>query len=91
MRSRQVITSVCRILVGVLFIFSGFVKADDPMGFGYKLQEYFGVFGIEQFNPIAFYLSMLFSTFEIFLGFTLLLGVWRKFTSWMLLLLIVFF
>jgi uncharacterized membrane protein YphA (DoxX/SURF4 family) len=91
MRSRQVITSVCRILVGVLFIFSGFVKADDPMGFGYKLQEYFGVFGIEQLNPIAFYLSMLFSTFEIFLGFTLLLGVWRKFTSWMLLLLIVFF
>jgi uncharacterized membrane protein YphA (DoxX/SURF4 family) len=79
------------VLVGVLFIFSGFVKADDPMGFGYKLQEYFSVFGTESLDPFAFYMSMLFSTFEIWLGFTLLLGVWRNFTAWTLLLLIVFF
>lgn len=38
-------THVARILVGGLFIFSGFIKANDPVGFSYKLEEYFEVFG----------------------------------------------
>jgi uncharacterized membrane protein YphA (DoxX/SURF4 family) len=91
MSSARVLTAVCRILVGILFIFSGFVKADDPLGFAYKLQEYFTVFGISSLNPAAVYLSMIFSTFEIWLGCILLLGIYRNFTAWMLLLLILFF
>jgi hypothetical protein len=34
----------CRIAVGLLFIFSGLIKANDPLGFSYKLEEYFEVF-----------------------------------------------
>lgn len=39
------ITHITRIAVGGLFIFSGFIKANDPVGFSYKLEEYFEVFG----------------------------------------------
>lgn len=39
-----VITHIARIAVGGLFIFSGFIKANDPVGFSYKLEEYFEVF-----------------------------------------------
>jgi uncharacterized membrane protein YphA (DoxX/SURF4 family) len=38
------LTHICRLLVGGLFIFSGFIKANDPVGFGIKLDEYFEVF-----------------------------------------------
>lgn len=40
----KVITSIARILVGGLFIFSGFIKSNDPKGTGYKFKEYFEVF-----------------------------------------------
>jgi uncharacterized membrane protein YphA (DoxX/SURF4 family) len=40
-----ILTHLCRIAVGGLFIFSGFIKANDPVGFSYKLEEYFEVFG----------------------------------------------
>ena len=40
----KIITNVCRVLVGLLFIFSGFIKLNDPYGFSYKLDEYFGIF-----------------------------------------------
>ncbi|GAB1462046.1 hypothetical protein [Pedobacter sp.] len=39
--------------VGILFIFSGLIKANDPLGFGYKLQEYFEVFHISFLNDWA--------------------------------------
>lgn len=39
------LTTCTRILVGGLFIFSGFIKANDPVGFSIKLEEYFEVFG----------------------------------------------
>ncbi|MGZ5243004.1 MAG: BT_3928 family protein [Bacteroidia bacterium] len=88
---RKIITNAARVFVGLLFIFSGFIKANDPLGFSYKLEEYFAVFGTEIFTPFALSLSMFICVFEIFLGFTLLMGVYRKFTLWMLLLMIVFF
>ncbi len=44
---------VCRILVGLLFIFSGLIKANDPLGFSYKLEEYFEVFHITFLSPLA--------------------------------------
>ncbi|WP_316929823.1 hypothetical protein [Sphingobacterium sp. T2] len=40
-QQRDFLLAVCRLLVGILFIFSGLIKANDPTGFGYKLQEYF--------------------------------------------------
>lgn len=87
----KVITSIARILVGLLFIFSGFIKANDAVGFSYKLVEYFEVFGTHFLVPIALPLAMFICIFEIVLGFTLLMGARVKLTLWLLLLMIVFF
>lgn len=87
------IVQICRIIVGIIFIISGFVKAVDPIGFGYKLEEYFApdVFNIPFLHDLALPQATFFSIFEIILGVFLLLGIFRKFTTWSLLILIVFF
>ncbi len=83
--------TIARILVGVLFIFSGLVKANDPLGLSYKMQEFFEIWGLHQFNSSTLLLSVLMNAFEIIAGFALLVG-WRiKLFSWLLLALIVFF
>ena len=84
---------VSRIFVGVLFIISGFIKLNDPLGFSYKLQEYFGsdVLNIEFLIPYALGLSVFVVVFEVVLGVFLLIGYKPKFTVWSLLLMIVFF
>lgn len=84
-------TPIIRFLTGALFIFSGFIKANDPMGFGYKLEEYFGVFGITWLNPAATFIAVVICIVEMGLGLALLLGWKRMFTLWSLLLMIVFF
>lgn len=87
------IVNISRFLVGIIFIISGFVKAVDPIGFGYKLEEYFApdVFNIAFLHDLALPQATFFSIFEIILGVLLILGIFRKFTAWSLLLLIVFF
>lgn len=81
----------CRIFTGLLFIFSGFIKANDPTGFGYKLQEYFEVFHLTAFNEYATTIAVVICGFEILLGALLLLGVYANTVAWGLLLLILFF
>lgn len=82
---------VIRILVGLLFIFSGLVKANDPMGLSYKMQEFFEVWGIHGYNDYTLALSVCMNAFEIIAGFALLLG-WRiRLIIWLLLLLIIAF
>jgi len=82
---------VCRILVGLLFIFSGLIKINDPLGFSYKLQEYFEVFHITFLDSLALAISIVLCTLEIVLGFALLIGVRAVSVAWGLLLLIIFF
>jgi len=87
----KILVAIIRIIVGLLFIFSGLVKANDPMGLSYKMQEYFEIWGIHQFNSWTLLTAVLMNAFEIIAGFALLLG-WRiKLFSWLLLLLIFFF
>ncbi|MGE8378488.1 MAG: BT_3928 family protein [Sphingobacterium sp.] len=81
----------CRIFTGLLFIFSGFIKANDPTGFGYKLQEYFEVFHLTAFNEYATAIAVVICGFEILLGALLLFGVYANLVAWGLLLLILFF
>lgn len=88
---RNIILKFSRIFVGVLFIFSGLIKANDPLGFGYKLQEYFEVFHLNFLNGAATGIAILLCTLEIILGALLLLGFWSKKVAWGLLLLIIFF
>ncbi|BAO74649.1 BT_3928 family protein [Winogradskyella sp. PG-2] len=84
---------ISRVLVGVLFIFSGFIKLNDPLGFSYKLQEYFGedVLNLEFLIPYALGISVIVVVFEVVLGVFLLIGYKPKFTIWSLLVMIVFF
>ena len=83
--------NISRVIVGLLFIFSGLIKANDPLGLSYKMQEFFELWGLTQFNSWTLLMSVLMNAFEIIAGFALLLG-WRiKLFSWLLLLLIIFF
>src|SRR6266496_4062431 len=88
---RKFLTITSRILVGVLFIISGFIKANDPLGFSYKLDEYFTVFHMEWMSAISLGLAIFISVFEIAVGFALLLGARIKQTAWTLLIMILFF
>jgi uncharacterized membrane protein YphA (DoxX/SURF4 family) len=81
----------CRISVGLLFIFSGLIKANDPLGFSYKLEEYFEVFHITFLSGISVAIAIMLCALEMILGFALLIGVRARKVAWGLLLLIVFF
>ena len=93
-----IITHISRFLVGGLFIFSGFIKANDPLGFSYKLGEYFEVFKtdsgldfFESFAHIALPLAIILCVSEMALGFMLLVGYKRDLTLWLLFTQIAFF
>src|ERR1039457_722807 len=93
------LVNISRIIVGVLFIFSGLVKANDPLGLSYKMQEFFDVWAqnpsltrlMHGLDNYALSFSILMITLEIVIGVGLLIGWKKKFTSWMLLILIIFF
>jgi len=87
----NVILQITRFFVGILFIFSGLVKANDPLGLSYKMQEFFEIWGWGSLNHLTLALSILMIAFEIVAGAALILGWKFKLVSWLLLLLIVFF
>ena len=87
----KVLVTLVRILVGLLFIFSGLVKANDPLGLSYKMQEFFELWEMSRFDRYTLALSVLMNAFEIIAGFALLIG-WRiRLFMWLLMLLILFF
>lgn len=88
---KYTLITICRVIVGLVFIFSGLVKANDPHGLSYKMQEFFEIWHMSRFDSWTLLMSVLMNAFEIIAGFALLLG-WRiKLFSWLLLLLILFF
>ncbi|MFO7656084.1 MAG: DoxX family protein [Bacteroidales bacterium] len=70
-----------RIFVGLVFLFSGFVKAVDPLGTAYKFFDYFEAFHLAFLNPFTLVLSILLSSAELIIGINLLLGLRMKITS----------
>jgi uncharacterized membrane protein YphA (DoxX/SURF4 family) len=90
---KNVITQFSRIFVGILFIISGLIKLNDPVGFSYKLAEYFGepVFNLPFLVPFSLALALFIVILEVVLGIMLLLGFKSKLTVWLLLILIVKF
>lgn len=70
----KVIVWLSRILLGGVFIFSGFVKAIDPLGSAYKFQDYFMAFGAEWLLFSALPLAILLSTLEFVIGAGVLIG-----------------
>jgi uncharacterized membrane protein YphA (DoxX/SURF4 family) len=87
----KAVVTVVRVLVGILFIFSGLVKANDPLGLSYKMQEFFEVWQLHGWDGVTLALSIFMNAFEIIAGFALLIGWQFRLVSWLLLLLIVFF
>ncbi|NBX27822.1 MAG: DoxX family protein [Chitinophagia bacterium] len=80
-----------RILVGVLFIFSGLIKANDPLGLSYKMTEFFEVLHMTAFIPMALVFSICMIAFEIIAGVAVILGYAYELFSFLLLLLIALF
>lgn len=81
-------TNLCRFILAGVFIFSGFVKANDPLGFQYKLGEYATAFGIAEWCS-EFFLTMsgmALATIEFIIGIYLLFGINRRLTLWITLL-----
>ncbi|KYP14829.1 BT_3928 family protein [Flavihumibacter sp. CACIAM 22H1] len=87
----KTILTVTRYLVGILFIFSGLIKANDPLGLSYKMQEFFEVWGLHNLNDYTLAFSVLMIAFEIIAGVAVLIGWQMRLFSWLLLLLIIFF
>ena len=96
----RILVNISRIIVGLLFIFSGLIKANDPLGLTYKMQEFFEVWGTSFpslhglmmfLNAYALAFSIITITLEVVVGVALLLGWASRFFSWLLLLLIIFF
>lgn len=87
------IVGVSRIIVGFLFILSGLVKLNDPIGFSFKLQDYFApeVLNLEFLVPYALPMALTLVIVEVLLGVALLIGFWKRLTLWALMLMIVFF
>jgi uncharacterized membrane protein YphA (DoxX/SURF4 family) len=94
---QKIIDQFSRFFVGGLFIFSGLIKLNDPIGTQIKMQEYFEVFAddfgsfFHRFVPWALEIGMVMIVLEVVLGIAILF-FWRmKWTGWVLLLLMVFF
>jgi len=85
--------TISRLLVGSLFIISGLIKANDPLGFSYKLEEYFAfdVLNWTWFQGTEVFLAAFISIGEIVLGAALIAGEKIKLSAWLLLIMMIFF
>lgn len=104
-KSRQWLMTFLQNYIGILFLVSGFVKAIDPLGTAYKMEDYFAAFEVlfqnswfsflspvfPFFAEYAILFSVLMIVFEMLLGVMLIFGAFRVFTAWGFLLLIILF
>jgi uncharacterized membrane protein YphA (DoxX/SURF4 family) len=94
---KQAVLWLVRLIVGGLFIFSGLIKVNDPVGTAIKLEEYFDVFSYDigsffvHFKEIALPLAVGLVVLEVVLGIMLIVGTRLRTTVWALLLMILFF
>lgn len=87
----QAFLKILRWTVGLLFIFSGLIKANDPLGLSYKMQEFFEVWRLGFLDDYTLVFAVAMNTLEIVAGVALLIKFPYKQTLWLLLVLIVFF
>lgn len=85
------ITEFFRVIVGITFMFSGFVKAVDPLGFAYKIQDYLVSFDLVSLFSLSLPFAIVMVVAELLVGLFLLIGVYRKYTSIILTLFMVVF
>lgn len=84
--------NLCRFILAFVFIFSGFVKAVDPLGTQYKIEDYLEAFGINSFFPPFFPLSgaLCLAFIEFALGVYFLFGIRKQFSTWSIFILLAF-
>ena len=89
----KALVSISRIIVAVLFILSGLIKLNDPVGFSFKLEEYFSttVLDLPSLAPYALMIAIVLVIVEVLLGIFLLIGYQTKFTVCSLFVMILFF
>ena len=88
---KRFIVIFSRLLTGLVFVFSGFVKGVDPLGTAYKLEDYFAAYGATWANELSLGLSIFLCTVEFAIGVALLLHLKPRLTAWALLLMMAFF
>ena len=88
---KKTFLNTARLLVGILFIFSGLIKANDPLGLSYKMQEFFEVWNMPFLDAYTLGFSIIMIVFEILAGVAVILGWRMRVFAWLLLLLIIFF
>ncbi len=74
----QVLTVLMRLVVGGVFIFSGFTKAIDPWGTSYKITDYLTAMGMEEWAATALFIAVALAALEFILGIQLVLGAYRR-------------
>jgi uncharacterized membrane protein YphA (DoxX/SURF4 family) len=95
----KVVVNIARIIVGVLFVFSGLVKAIDPLGLSYKMQEFFEAWAADGhlvavmngLHDYAIIFSIIMIVLEVGVGVGILIGWQPRFVSWLLLIMSAFF
>ncbi len=87
----RLVKNLCRIIVGIVFIYSGFVKGIDPLGSDYKFTDYFNAFGMGWMNATTLFFSFALSLAEFLIGIALLFNLWVSRMAWGSLLFMFFF
>ncbi|WP_297089619.1 BT_3928 family protein [uncultured Draconibacterium sp.] len=87
----NIVKQLSRILFGIIFIFSGFVKGIDPWGSAYKFTDYFNALGMEWLLWAAFPLGVILAFAEFAIGVAFLFNWWMRLFSWLGLLFMAFF
>lgn len=82
----KILVEISRIILGVTFVFSGFVKAVDPFGFAYKIEDYLAALNLTSLSCLAFPASAFLCALEFIMGAFMLLGIYRRWNSRLVLL-----
>ncbi len=78
MKAKRILVSLCRVLLGLLFVFSGLAKGVDPMGTAIQFGEYYNAFGLDFLRGTETLFSVMLSTGEAALGLLLVFGIWPR-------------
>ena len=83
----QVLTVLMRLVVGGVFVFSGFAKGVDPWGTTYKITDYLTAMGLAEWTGTALFIAVAVAVLEFLLGIALVTGSYRRSAPWLALLL----
>lgn len=86
----KILVEISRVILGVTFIFSGFVKAVDPFGTAFKIEDYFSAFDLSSLSFLALILSSLLCIAEFAMGACMLFGLYRRWNSRLMFVVMVF-